>query len=33
VINAMGEGIIESQRQMLIKVLKTQFHSYVESWL
>jgi len=33
VINAMGEGIIESQRQMLITVLKQQFHNYVESWL
>ena len=33
VINAMGEGIIESQRQMLITVLKNQFHSYVENWL
>ena len=33
VINAMGEGIIESQRQMLISVLKNQFHNYVASYL
>ena len=33
VINAMGEGIIESQRQMLISILKNQFHNYVTSWL
>lgn len=33
VINAMGEGIIESQRQMLISILKNQFHNYMMSWL
>ena len=33
VINAMGEAIIESQRQMLITVLKNYFHSYIVSLL
>ena len=33
VINAMGEAIIESQRQMLITVLKNEYHNYVDSWL
>lgn len=33
VINAMGEAIIESQRQMLISMLKNQFHAFVDSWL
>ena len=33
VINAMGEAIIESQRQMLIDILKEQFHNFIEYWL
>ena len=33
VINAIGEAIIESQRQMLITALKNYFHSYIVSLL